>query len=163
MINNIIKQRREELGLSQEYVAKAVGVSKTTVSRWESGEIENLRRNRIYNLAKVLQIPPNDLLCDNQDSEKMNFKIIHNDPQDTPLLNIYHRLNTRGKEKVLDYASDLAKTAFRLLFPMETVRSTNIRAQLKTAFRDRIGFATAAYDIPLLFGIFGISLQSDPR
>lgn len=110
MINNIIKQRREELGLSQEYVAKAVGVSKTTVSRWESGEIENLRRNRIYNLAKVLQIPPNDLLCDNQDSEKMNFKIIHNDPQDTPLLNIYHRLNTRGKEKVLDYASDLAKS-----------------------------------------------------
>lgn len=109
MINNIIKQRREELGLSQEYIAKAVGVSKATVSRWESGEIENLRRNRIYNLSKVLQISPNDLLCDDQELSYKK-KATYAEDHDAPLLDVYHRLNARGKEKVLDYASDLAKS-----------------------------------------------------
>lgn len=109
MINNIIKQRREELGLSQEYIAKAVGVSKATVSRWESGEIENLRRNRIYNLSKVLQISPNDLLCDDQELSYKK-KATYAEDHDAPLLDVYHRLNARGQEKVLDYASDLAKS-----------------------------------------------------
>ena len=55
-IANIIKNRRIDLGLTQVEVARAVGVSEATVSRWEAGEIENMRRDRIFNLARVLQL-----------------------------------------------------------------------------------------------------------
>ena len=53
-VATIIKERRIELGLTQKEVAVAVGVSEATVSRWEAGEIENMRRDRIFNLARVL-------------------------------------------------------------------------------------------------------------
>lgn len=62
--NNLIKQRRLELGLNQKDIADYVGVSEATVSRWESGEISNTRRDRIAKLAKILQVPPSDLISD---------------------------------------------------------------------------------------------------
>lgn len=61
-MKNIIKDRRQSLGLTMKYVADAVGVSEATVSRWESGDIADMKRNRIINLAKVLQISPLDIL-----------------------------------------------------------------------------------------------------
>lgn len=39
-IKKIIKNRREELGLTIKQIADAVGVSEGTVSRWESGNIK---------------------------------------------------------------------------------------------------------------------------
>lgn len=56
-IKDIIKQRRTELGLTLLDVAKLVGVSEATVSRWESGNISNMRRDKIHRLAKALQLP----------------------------------------------------------------------------------------------------------
>ena len=41
--NEIIKMRRKDLGLTMKEVASAVGVSEATVSRWESGDIRNMR------------------------------------------------------------------------------------------------------------------------
>lgn len=57
-----LKKRRTELGLSQSDIAKAVGVSEGTISRWESGNIANMKRDRIYKLAQVLQIEPSALI-----------------------------------------------------------------------------------------------------
>ena len=48
---NLLRDRRLELGLTMKQVADAVGVSEATVSRWESGEIANMRRSRIVKLA----------------------------------------------------------------------------------------------------------------
>lgn len=59
---NAIKQRRLELGLTLEDVGKVVGVSKTTIQRWESGVIENQRRDKLELLAKALHISPGELL-----------------------------------------------------------------------------------------------------
>lgn len=55
---DLIYRRRKELGLTMEEVAKAVGVSKATVKRWESGEIANIRRDKIAILAKALHTTP---------------------------------------------------------------------------------------------------------
>lgn len=57
-IKDLLKSRRIQLRLSQEEVARHVGVSDATVSRWESGEIENMGRSRIIKLAQVLQLSP---------------------------------------------------------------------------------------------------------
>ena len=61
-IHEKIKRRRLELGLTLEKVADYVGVSKATVSRWESGEIVNMRRDRILKLSEVLKVKPNFIL-----------------------------------------------------------------------------------------------------
>lgn len=57
-IKDIIKNRRTELHLTLEDVAKCVRVSPATVSRWESGDIANMRRDKIALLSSVLQISP---------------------------------------------------------------------------------------------------------
>lgn len=56
--NEVMKTRRKELGYTMKEVAERVGVSEATVSRWESGDIKNMRRDRIAALARVLEIPP---------------------------------------------------------------------------------------------------------
>lgn len=61
-IKDILKNRRIELGMTQLDVAKSVGVSEATVSRWESGDIANMRRSRIAALAKALQISPSVIM-----------------------------------------------------------------------------------------------------
>ena len=57
-LNEYLKERRKNLDLTLLDVAKACGVNEGTVSRWESGEIENMRRNKISALARVLRIDP---------------------------------------------------------------------------------------------------------
>jgi len=57
-LGNYLSERRKEIGLTQREVAEAVGVAEATVSRWESGEIANMRRDKISALAKVLHCSP---------------------------------------------------------------------------------------------------------
>ena len=57
-VSQIIKERRIELGLTQLYVANKVEVSEGTVSRWESGNIANMGRDKIAALAAVLKLNP---------------------------------------------------------------------------------------------------------
>ena len=57
-----LKQKRIELGLTMLDVAKAVGVSEATISRYESGNIKNMRRDRIEKYAKILHVSPSDFL-----------------------------------------------------------------------------------------------------
>ena len=61
-IGNLIYNRRKELGLTLEEVGNAVGVSKSTVKKWENGFISNMRRDKIEKLAKILEISPVRLL-----------------------------------------------------------------------------------------------------
>ncbi len=62
-----LKQRRLELGLTMLDVAKLVGVSEATISRYESGNIKNMRRDRIEKYAKALRVSPSDFLDINDD------------------------------------------------------------------------------------------------
>ena len=61
-VHKILKDRRIELGLTMLEVAKKVGVSEATISRWESGDIANMRRDRIAGLAKALEINPDVIM-----------------------------------------------------------------------------------------------------
>ena len=54
----MIKERRQELGLTLEDVGKAVGVGKSTVRKWESGQIKAMKRDKISALAAVLHLSP---------------------------------------------------------------------------------------------------------
>lgn len=63
MNNNIdFEKRRKELGLTLEEVGNYVGVSKSTVKKWETGFIDNMKRDKIALLAKILKISPLSIL-----------------------------------------------------------------------------------------------------
>lgn len=69
-----LKQRRIELNLTMAEVAKKVGVSEATISRWESGDIANMRRDKIVLLSKALKVSPSFImgLDDNQETGNEN-------------------------------------------------------------------------------------------
>lgn len=57
-----IKQLRQEKNLTLEQVASVVGVGKSTVRKWETGMIANMRRDKIASLAKALGTTPEYLM-----------------------------------------------------------------------------------------------------
>ena len=79
-IGKLINKRRTELQLTLEEVGNAVGVSKSTVKKWEDGFISNMRRDKISQLAKVLKLNPVSLITgeetciDESDSENIYDK-----------------------------------------------------------------------------------------
>ena len=70
-INDVIKARRKELNLTLAQVAKACGVSEATASRWESGDIGDMKRNRITSLSKVLKLSPS-VIVGTEDSDRLS-------------------------------------------------------------------------------------------
>lgn len=57
-----IRWHREALHLSLEDVAGQVGISRQTLSRYETGKITNIPQENIEALAKVLQTTPSTLM-----------------------------------------------------------------------------------------------------
>ena len=55
-------QIERELNLTLEEIGNAVGVSKSTVKKWENGFISNMKRDKISALAKILNINPVTLI-----------------------------------------------------------------------------------------------------
>lgn len=63
-----LRRERKERGLTQDELAQGIGVSRVTVSEWET----NTRYptlDRIYDIAKFLKIPVSTLVSDFQKSE----------------------------------------------------------------------------------------------
>jgi transcriptional regulator with XRE-family HTH domain len=61
-VQDIIKSRRKYLQLTLKDVADKLGVSEGTVSRYESGDIQNMGIDKIAALAKVLRCSPGYLM-----------------------------------------------------------------------------------------------------
>ena len=65
-----IKALRQEKGLTLEQVAEIVGVGKSTVRKWETGLIANMRRDKIADLAKALGTTPAYLMGWKEENEE---------------------------------------------------------------------------------------------
>lgn len=66
-----IKALRQEKCLTLEQVADVVGVGKSTVRKWETGMIANMKRDKIADLAKALGTTPAYLMgWKEEDAEK---------------------------------------------------------------------------------------------
>ncbi|WP_304341124.1 helix-turn-helix domain-containing protein [Metaclostridioides mangenotii] len=106
-LNIELKKRRLFLGLTLEDVGELVGVTKSTVRKWETGDIENMKRDKIILLAKALKVSPMYImgLDDNYSQESSN---IH-DIKEKQLLKYFNKLNDLGKEKAIDNIQDLTQ------------------------------------------------------
>lgn len=61
-VGDKIKVLREEKGMTLEEVGNIVGVGKSTVRKWETGMIANMRRDKIAKLAMALGTTPTVLM-----------------------------------------------------------------------------------------------------
>lgn len=98
-----IEKRRKELKLSQEEVANKVGVTKATVSKWEKGDVENMKRDKIANLAHALKISPLLLLGmeDVTDKDKVYIPVLGTIACGDPIL---------ASENIDGYVEEIAET-----------------------------------------------------
>ena len=107
MTKNLIRDRRLALGLTMKELADRVGVAEATVSRWEAGDIANMRRDRIYKLAKALDVSPLLLLGYDEQEVKQSAPfedlLIHGDQKQPP-----------AAEELSDMAIQSAKLVDRL-------------------------------------------------
>ena len=58
-----LKKRRLQLGLTLAQVADQIGVKEATVQRYESGAIHNIKCHTILKLSEILNCSPSYLLC----------------------------------------------------------------------------------------------------
>ena len=97
-IGELIHNRRKELKLTLEEVGNAVGVSKSTVRKWETGYISNMKRDKIALLAKTLNLSPAQFIVESNEEivqNKPNYELINIRRIFKCIVNIIHtRKNT---------------------------------------------------------------------
>lgn len=76
----VLKMRRKELSLTLKEIADRMGVTEATVQRWESGNIKNLRHERITKLAEILDTTPACLMGWDELPDIMLDKKMQDDP-----------------------------------------------------------------------------------
>lgn len=86
LIKDLIKNKRLEKGLTMKELSEQVGVSEATISRWESGEISNMKHKGIISLSNILGIEPNILMGWDQELESVPGIISLNKAKRIPIM-----------------------------------------------------------------------------
>ena len=98
-----IKNLRQKKGLTLEQVADVVGVGKSTVRKWETGMIANMRRDKIADLAKALGTTPAYLMGWKEDEQK---ELSPSEPELTEgeklMLNLFRQIPVDRQPEALD-------------------------------------------------------------
>ena len=103
-IGENIRYYRGKAAMTLEELSKLVGVSRQTLSRYETGIIGNIPSDKIEALAYALQTTPAALMG----WDDMALTISDTDPQIDRILDSAKELNAQGLEKLGTYAEDLA-------------------------------------------------------
>lgn len=72
-----IRERRVELGLTQEELAFKLDLQKSAIAKYESGRVENIKRPTIEKMSKILQCRPSYLMGWDDKIETPNFTNVH--------------------------------------------------------------------------------------
>lgn len=110
-MKDILKNLREEKQVSMDKMREdlislyGANLAKSTISKWENGKAEpSLSYARI--LTKYFNVTLDFLLgLENENTYK--FKAQTKDEKE--LLSNYNKLNTKGKDKLIDYSNDLVE------------------------------------------------------
>ena len=73
-MSNKIKELRKSKGLTLEEVGNMVGVGKSTVRKWETGIIANMKRDKIAALSKALDTSPAYLMGWEEEQKKNDIQ-----------------------------------------------------------------------------------------
>lgn len=103
-VHEIIKERRESLGYSLNELAEKIGVNRSTVMRWENGDIENMKRDKIVSLSEALKISP-AVIMGWEDIEEPKVAKVSDTVKDINTL--ASQLDQSSQERLLAYAQGM--------------------------------------------------------
>jgi transcriptional regulator with XRE-family HTH domain len=95
-----IKELRLANGLTLEEVANVVGVGKSTVRKWETGTIANMKRDKIALLAKALSTTPAYLMGWFEEEEPVKNTITVTEDEQK-LLDLFRKVPESQQQMVL--------------------------------------------------------------
>lgn len=104
LAGEIIKNLRQMNNLTQEDFAKILGVKKSSIQKYESGAVSNLKMETIRTICEEFKVSPYVLVFPEKISDMetaLRFYMGENDSKNLV------SLNGEGIRKVLDYAKDL--------------------------------------------------------
>lgn len=102
MIGNRLKQRRMQLGLTQQQLADIIGSKKNTISNYECN-ISSPGEDIILRIMEALKCDANYLYCDYFTSDENLLP----DKNEMQIIKAYRSFNDEGKGKVLDIIYDM--------------------------------------------------------
>ena len=102
-----VKVLREKAEMNQTELAKASGVPQTTISRIESGKVEQLRSETLIRLAEALKVP-GDYLVGRANSLTPE-DVFRSDSEAEILLRGYGNLSLKARQQVRDFVRFLEK------------------------------------------------------
>ena len=91
-IGDKIKQLREQKGMTLEELGNKVGVGKSTVRKWETGMIANMRRDKIKKVADALDTSPEFLMGWVSETPPTTFEQPQGDREEAHLIEYAKRL-----------------------------------------------------------------------
>ena len=140
LVGRRICEQRKKLGLTQEQLAEAIGVTSQAVSKWENGhnlpDIDNL-----LVIADVLKMPYTALVEDEKDEVSMNFRS-----------RLFHENNMYTRVKTIAQTEQLENTLIALGF---------MREKHKGQFRKGSRFATESVEYinhPLMMACHALAM-----
>lgn len=93
-----IKALRESKGMTLEELGDKVGVGKSTVRKWETGMIANMKRDKIAKVAKALDVEPSYLMGWDENLEFNNSSLIPDILSDSVLVEHIKKIMKLNKE-----------------------------------------------------------------
>lgn len=95
-----IQERRKQLGISADMLAEHLGVSRSTIFRYENGSIEKFPANFVSRIAKYLQTSEKYLMGWEEEPEKsVNDSLL--------IMEYYEMLNDMGKREATKRVGEL--------------------------------------------------------
>ncbi|MBQ6455678.1 MAG: helix-turn-helix transcriptional regulator [Mogibacterium sp.] len=103
-----IKELRQEKQMTLLEVAKRLGVSESTVQRYESGAISNLKYETIISLSSLFGVDPCYLMGWDVSASGSSISI-EVSSEERRLVEMYRSLNIVGRRKALESVEDLTQ------------------------------------------------------
>jgi transcriptional regulator with XRE-family HTH domain len=101
-LSDRVRKRREELGMTLTEVADKMGVSTSTVMRYETQNIENITAANLEKLAEALNITPGYLMgWDEKDELQEYLDMLHKRPEMQALFSISKNATKKDVEKAI--------------------------------------------------------------
>ena len=107
-IGKRIKQRRKELGMSADKLGEILGKDRSTIYRYEKGDIENLPLDILQPIATALNTTP-QYLMGWQDDNKMSPPVTLTEGEQT-LLHLFRRLPDEAQKMYLEVLRNSLKS-----------------------------------------------------
>ena len=101
-IGDMIKDLRIKNGYTQKELARKLGIQLTTMQKYESGTIKNVKLETLQKLCQIFEAPPSTFVFPNMDEEGkcwlLEYAIVR-----------YSKLKDEGVKKLIVYMEDLRK------------------------------------------------------